>query len=678
VKKLLITFLILILSLNNYAISEKEYLRVRDSLQQLADNSYGKEQVDALYLLAWHILAYEPEKSDPLISEQLKLADSISYLPGIASAYLNRGFYYYYENDYPKALEYFLKAKLLFKKEHNVNKTGLVDLGVGALYFFSGQMDQSLDYFQLMAKQFEEADNLQYLVISYLLTGYYYNRSDINPELSKQYHDKALKTAREIRIDTIYYAGILTSKSVAYWNTGEYDSCLYFIRRSDAILSGKNIDEINLQLINYWDFSNTFYLMKEYDSALYYSRLSIQGGHKISYNYIISLGNIMMAKVFVQQNNISRALTYYDRALQNALFINRTGNFYSDPAQKYAPAWLLDNWPGFFKVFSKYSRKVWAKRLLTSIYYQMAALYKKTGQPEKALEYFEQYHYYHDSLEQIKYTNELVNKTLNFEMKESEKQIKLLAQENKLKELKNRQNRILLISLLLFLVLIIITGIVLIRQNKLKSDQQNLLLKQRLFRSQMNPHFIFNSLASIQSTIISNEPAKASKYLARFSKLMRNILDSSAEEFIPVEEEISTIENYLALQKIRFPERFDYHIEIDKELDTEEVLIPPMLIQPFVENSIEHGMINKKGNIRVRFKKNDDTIILEVEDDGIGREKARERAAKDYKSLATDIIRERIRILNKKRTRKISFEITDLKDTGGNPTGTRVRLTISV
>ena len=423
-----------------------------------------------------------------------------------------------------------------------------------------------------------------------------------------------------------------------------------------------------------------YYLMKEYDSAIYYYRLSLGEAEKISYIYIIPIVNVMMANIQIKQDNIPGAFRYYDQALQYALIINRTGSFYSDPAKKYAPDWLLDNWPGFYKGFSEYSRKVWIKRLLVSIYQQMSALYKKTGQPEKALEFFEQYHIYYDSVVQIKYANELVNATLNFKMDESEKQIELLAQENKVKELRNRQNRVLLISLVLIIVLIILTGIVLIRQNKLKSEQQNLLLKQRLFRSQMNPHFIFNSLACIQSTIISDEPGKASKYLARFSKLMRNILDSSVEELIPLEEEIETIENYLALQKFRFPERFDYRLEIDKDLDTEDILIPPMLVQPFIENSIEHGMKHKKekGNIRVRINRKDKTLVFEVEDDGVGREKAKEMVVKDHKSLATGIIRERIRVLNKKRKRKINFEITDLKDAEGNPTGTRVRFTIPV
>ncbi|HDY76123.1 MAG TPA: sensor histidine kinase, partial [Candidatus Marinimicrobia bacterium] len=262
-------------------------------------------------------------------------------------------------------------------------------------------------------------------------------------------------------------------------------------------------------------------------------------------------------------------------------------------------------------------------------------------------------------------------------------QIELLSKENELRNLQVRQSRFFLFGMVGLAVFIIVFAIFIVRQNRLKSEQQNVLIRQKLLRSQMNPHFIFNSLASIQNTIISNNPEKATRYLARFSKLVRNILDSSVEELIPLEEEISTIENYLELQKFRYPDKFDFKIEIDPELDTDSLLIPAMLVQPFIENSIEHGVKHKegKGNIRVRFKKKDDLLVIEVEDDGIGREKAQEllmEQEKDHKSLSTGIILERLKVLNRKRKRKITIEITDLVDSNGNPLGTLVRTTIPV
>jgi sensor histidine kinase YesM len=206
-----------------------------------------------------------------------------------------------------------------------------------------------------------------------------------------------------------------------------------------------------------------------------------------------------------------------------------------------------------------------------------------------------------------------------------------------------------------------------------------MILQEKLFRTQMNPHFLFNSLTSIQNFILDEEPRHASKYLSRFAKLMRNILDSSIDEFVTLEEEIHTIENYLELQKIRFKNRFEYSIEIDEKINLEETSIPPMIAQPFIENSIEHGIKNKKakGHIYIHFKARDGYIILEIEDDGVGREKAREmlfNKNKEHKSLSTAITRERIRVLNKKLKQKISLNILDLKNDLGEATGTKVVL----
>jgi LytS/YehU family sensor histidine kinase len=220
-------------------------------------------------------------------------------------------------------------------------------------------------------------------------------------------------------------------------------------------------------------------------------------------------------------------------------------------------------------------------------------------------------------------------------------------------------------------------GYILFRQNKLKTDQQMMGLQQKLFRSQMNPHFIFNSLASIQNFMIKQDSKKASIYLSRFSELIRSILDSSAEEYIPFEKEKNTIENYLELQKVRFPDKFDYSIDVDKNIDPENMMIPPMLAQPFIENSIEHGFKHKKakGNLRIRFVLKGNLIVFEIEDDGIGREKAQEivyKLNKDHRSMATGITRERLTVLNKKLKQKISLIISDLKNENNEPAGTKV------
>ncbi|HYG40110.1 MAG TPA: histidine kinase, partial [Cytophagales bacterium] len=190
-------------------------------------------------------------------------------------------------------------------------------------------------------------------------------------------------------------------------------------------------------------------------------------------------------------------------------------------------------------------------------------------------------------------------------------------------------------------------------EKALKNSQRNLELEQKLLRSQMNPHFIFNSLTSIQNYIYKEKPELAASYLGKFAKLMRLILENSRQEYIPFSKEIETLQLYLELQKVRFADKFDFQIVIDPLIDQDEVSIPPMFAQPFIENSLEHGIVHKseQGQIKISFSLQDDYILFEVEDNGIGRAKAAQinKALKTgHHSYATTITEERLALIHEK------------------------------
>lgn len=216
----------------------------------------------------------------------------------------------------------------------------------------------------------------------------------------------------------------------------------------------------------------------------------------------------------------------------------------------------------------------------------------------------------------------------------------------------------------------------------LKIEKEMFDLEQKALRLQMNPHFIFNSLNSIQSYIISNDSENAINYLAKFSQLMRLILSTSREAYIPLSQEISLLKHYLDLENMRFNNRFIYEIRVESGMDTEYMGIPPMIIQPYIENAIIHGFMNKKSGecrLLLHLWEEEDYILCVIEDNGIGREKAMEIKQKSgliQKSQGIIITKERLDILNKQLKNKISVEITDLKDEEGNALGTRVRLVI--
>ena len=220
-------------------------------------------------------------------------------------------------------------------------------------------------------------------------------------------------------------------------------------------------------------------------------------------------------------------------------------------------------------------------------------------------------------------------------------------------------------------------------QQILKMGKNILELQQATSRLQMNPHFIFNSLNSIQGYIANNNTTEAKWYLSKFAKLMRLILDNAKEEFIPLSDEIYILENYLVLEKMRMNDKFDYTMICDESIETGVVEIPPMLIQPFVENAILHGLKHKegKGFLEVRFSLKESLLICEITDNGIGRKAAAElknKSAAGHKSTAIKITEERLKGLGKEFPRKASIKILDLKNTEGKDCGTKVIINIPV
>ncbi|MCD6179211.1 MAG: histidine kinase [Bacteroidales bacterium] len=237
------------------------------------------------------------------------------------------------------------------------------------------------------------------------------------------------------------------------------------------------------------------------------------------------------------------------------------------------------------------------------------------------------------------------------------------------------------IMITIFFIIGLIVLAILKREKEFLREKKTRELEHSFLRSQMNPHFIFNSLGAIQSYIFKNRPVDAGTYLSNFAELIRLILVNSRHELILLDKEITTLKHYLELQKLRFADKLDYRFEIDKKLNLESIKIPPMMLQPFIENSIEHGFKKAKitGTIIIRVYKEKDTITMETEDNGIGiiaSEKEKRKTEPSYHSLATKITRERIKNLNKRKKKKIILTIIDLKTLNQNLKGTRVSIKI--
>jgi LytS/YehU family sensor histidine kinase len=232
------------------------------------------------------------------------------------------------------------------------------------------------------------------------------------------------------------------------------------------------------------------------------------------------------------------------------------------------------------------------------------------------------------------------------------------------------------------------------RENRMKKEQvrqisvnkQMAELRLMALRGQMNPRFIFNSLNSIQHFIASCDKEEALNYLSKFSKLIRKILENSRQNNVSVSNEFQSLELYMQLQQLRFNNKFDFHIEIDQSIDQENTEIPAMLIQPYVEKAILDGLINKneKGDLWVSLERNKELLVCKIEDNGIGRKRARElkeRKVSKHKLLGIEVTEDRSPSLfagtdNTKVVVEDLFETGQTTGSASQPAGTRVTISI--
>ena len=223
------------------------------------------------------------------------------------------------------------------------------------------------------------------------------------------------------------------------------------------------------------------------------------------------------------------------------------------------------------------------------------------------------------------------------------------------------------------------------KEERVKSEYERKLAGVELsaLRAQMNPHFIFNSLNSIEYYIINNEPEKASDYLNRFSRLIRLILQNSKSTRVPLKDELEALKLYIEMESMRFDNLFNYEVKVESSIDSGQISVPPLLIQPYVENAIWHGLMQKareeKGKLDLSIRRENGHLLCMIEDNGIGREAARllkSKSATRRKSYGMKITSDRMYMLNKLAGADASVEVKDLYHADGSAAGTRVELMI--
>jgi len=314
----------------------------------------------------------------------------------------------------------------------------------------------------------------------------------------------------------------------------------------------------------------------------------------------------------------------------------------------------------------------------------LSELYRDQENWEQAYKYMNMYHELKDK-EYDQKLPELIDRIqAEADLKVKEKTIDLLKEKNNFQAL-YIHNRNMVIILLVVIVLVgVVLGFSIYSRKRDESKRRELIMEQRLLRSQMNPHFFFNTLSIIQSFVIRNEAKLAGKYIAKFARLMREILENSAKNKITLQKELAAMENYLSLQQLRMNDNFEYQVRVDQNINTLAIEIPPMLFQPFIENAIDHGLnhlTEQKGMLDIHVSGYDNLLKVIIRDNGVGRKKSAElngSMRSSHQSMGMKITEERLHLLANDQKKRSQLIVQDLVDDNKQAIGTEVEVQIAI
>lgn len=605
----------------------------------------------------------------------------VKTLLAISNLYLN--------NDLIKSLEFSQKARILSEKLKWNFGIAKSFYSISYAYSQQGNFAEALKYRFKELEKWKELNRTNDICITLGNIGISYSDMGNNTK-AMEYYVLSLDLSRKIK-NTTQTINTLCNIGTIYKTQEKYDKALEYYNESLILAEGLK-DETTIA-INKGNIGSIFSLENKYNKALesYLSALEIDtrlGNNGNVVGWLINIGDVYQRQgdsarfkgnAEIEQSKSELALRYYNKAAKTA----------EDIGSKYFQAFAFcnagnlciglkryDESEKYLRLALEIAKQIDSKEIIMDSHRNFYELYSKKLEYAKALTHLERFMVIKDSLANNE-SNRLISELqvkLDTEKKDAEN--KVLSQENKMQSLSIKNQRIVLVGVAALLAFLCLFGYLIFRQNKLKSQQLATQYEQKLLRTQMNPHFIFNSLASIESYIYDHQPKEAGIYLSSFSRLMRLILEYSSSEYVPIEKEIEILNYYLSLQKMRLDDNLSYTIEVCDKINQEQMYLPPMLTQPFIENAIEHGFRGSKkmGEIKISFSIQEKDLQVQIIDNGIGIEKAQKQSSdhKNHASLAMKITSERLAFLNKSKRKRLSFLVSDIGNEITGVTGTKV------
>jgi len=551
--------------------------------------------------------------------------------------------YYFATADYRNALDYARKSMDISESEGNDRVKTLTLLFLGKFSFRTGSFKESINYYDqgiASAKKFEfkglipKALNGQAQVFK-AIDDYDSYRSRLAMMIETSMAEKDTFSLSE----GLYLLGTVYSEKLR-----NFELCDSLLRKCYSISKLK--DDVFHMALAQANMGWNFYLSKMYDSSIICYERSLKYSLPVNNYSAASNAYGNLGTIYRDIDKPEKSLAYFKRSIEMATKINDIYN-------------------------------------LQWVYKDMSDLYLKMKDTASAYNTFVRHKKYSDEYLLKTSTQGLSDARLGYETDSHRKEIELLS-------VKLKNQKLMMYGYTGLIIFVLVIFFLLYRGSKLKatrsiSEMNTTIseLKQSNLRQQMNPHFIFNTLNSIQYYMYQNDKLATNNYLTKFTSLMRKVLDNSQHTSVTIKDEMEALNLYLELESLRFKEKFSYQISIDEEIDPLMFRIPTMLIQPYVENSICHGLMpgEEKGLLKIELKLEMDHISCIIEDNGIGRDEAQKRKSMlgtNHNSLGTQIVASRLDLVNSLYGTSLKTIYTDLKNESGEPSGTKVEIHIPI
>lgn len=665
------------ISLNSYSQD-----KVLDSLQKALTLHTKKDtiRVNLLNNIATKLPTTDAEKALKLLKESETLANDLNFKKGKAYSLLFTGKSYINKGNYALATDYFQQSLELY--EQLKDKEGIANsyLNMGRANYYLTNFPKALENFKQSSAISEEAGKLKILSNSLMIMGMIYNAQG-DHENSIANYKKALSIDEKLDNKKGISATLINIGNLQK-QQGDYTHALEAYNRSLDLKKQLNDEYGIASILN--NIGTLYQEIENYKESLVNYQKALPIFEKLKSNRDV-LGCLSNIGVIMMNQNNPKALAIFKKALRlsgesndpanSAVFTVNIGGFY----------YLNNNFDESLKYYEKavkIQKQIGAKRELSYSYLNIGRIFYAKKEYEKALAianegksiakelkllnyqtdfslllseiYYSMKEYklayenrqIHNELNDSIYKKENIDKLAQIKYKFAYKDTLNTANKNvntlkKSVAVSQVQKKWLIGGIIGVLIALGFLS-VLLKIRKIKMQNQQLLIEQKLLITQMNPHFIFNSIDNIQGLIYNKQDNDAINYLSKFSKLTRQILENSNENYISLSEEVEMIENYIALQQLLYNNKFDYTINVENSIETDSILLPPMLTQPFIENAIKHGLnsIMTKGLININFYLKDAKLFFEVLDNGKGFDQ--KKNVSNHKSLAMTITKERL------------------------------------